>query len=368
MFGKNLARTGFFLYLLWTTAPVTAQHFAESARLPERQRPPMFSLISTADRTTLDSGQVVVRIPESKVGREMLSLGAVRVNISRDDLRDAFRDIVRLKRSPLNRQVGTFSNPPSPDDLRELTLDESDLKDLRAARVGDCGFKLDAEAIRRFNRDIDWNRPEAKTTATRLVRELLFERTGRYLEQGNAGLGRYDDKSYSLDLAEEFDSLLDQPDAILTAVPELTRWLREFPRQQPPDSESFLYWSKDQVGRKPVISLTHVLMIRKTLDGRPTLIIATRQIYASHYFEGSLGLTVFQETPGSESGTLVYQNRTRSDVLRGGFAGMKRAMIVGELKDSMRRNLLDLKERLETQFPAHHSEDDLPVEGPELFR
>lgn len=327
----------------------------------------MFSLISESENHHLRRGGVVIRIPEPNVGREMIGFGAIRVGITADELQAAFRDIARLKKSPLNKQVGIFSPHPIPGDLALLTLDENDLRDLRTGQVRDCGFKLDADAIVRARR-IDWTRPDAGPTATELIRKYLLESVTRYLASGNAGLGRYDDKSHSLCLADEFESILAQPDQILAATPELTTWLRGFPEHQPPDSESFIYWSKDQVGKKTVISVTQVLMIRKKLNGRPATLVASKQLYASHYFEGSLGLTVFieDESPG-EGGILLYQNRTRSDVLRGSFAGMKRALISGELRESLRKNLFDLKRRLETEFHATPRTGDIPVEGAELF-
>ncbi len=368
MFRTSLARTSVFLYLCLPLAgTVPARNPVPKSPPSPPLRPPMLSLISETENQELRRGGVVTRAPEPTIGREMIGFGAVRVGITSDELQIAFRDMTRLKKSPLNKQVGVFSQTPKPEDLALLTLDEKDLHDLRNGRVGNCGFKLDADAIARARR-LDWTRPDAALSATALVRQILLASVTRYLADGNPGLGCYNDKAYSLSLADEFESILVQPDPILAATPELTAWLRGFPKNQPPDSESFIYWSKDQVGKKPVISVTQVLMLRKKLNGHPAVLIASKQLYASHYFEGSLGLTLFIEdgAPGA-GGILLYQNRTRSDVLRGSFVGMKRALISGELRESLRRNLLDLKRRLETEFHNTIRAGDIRVEGADLF-
>jgi hypothetical protein len=51
--------------------------------------------------------------------------------------------------------------------------------------------------------------------------------------------------------------------------------------------ESFFYWSKERLVRKAVISVTYVVMTRGHKPGEPDAIVASKNIYATHYVEGS---------------------------------------------------------------------------------
>ena len=43
--------------------------------------------------------------------------------------------------------IGRFSDPPTPADLHNLSLDERDLEAIRECTPGDCGLKLSAPEI-----------------------------------------------------------------------------------------------------------------------------------------------------------------------------------------------------------------------------
>ena len=80
--------------------------------------------------------------------------------------------------------------------------------------------------------------------------------------------------------------------------------------------------------------------------------IASKGIYATHYFESSLGLTAFvhSEPSGSPRSYLIYINRSRTDALRGFLAGLKRSLITGSLRDGARKNMEMIKEKLEGEY------------------
>ncbi len=317
------------------------------------------SPLTETELAAIRSGTVLVHLPPVNIGNEVAGFGAVRVDVGTDYFLDRFRDIETFKQSSLTQKIGTFSDPPAIADLKELTLDAEDLEDLRKGRIGNCGVKLDGDSIRRFRTEIDWKKPDSGQQANRLMREILLDSVTRYLAEGNSGLGVYRDKSYPLSLGVEFESLLSQQDRFLPFAPELSAWLKAFPKLKPQNGEGFLYWSKERISRKTVISVTQVLLVKKRIDGRSGAIIATKQLYASHYFEGSLGLLVFVEADPFEpvrTGYLVYLNRSRSDVLRGRMVGLKRTLIGGELREGIRKNMLETKRKLEAGYRARQAE------------
>lgn len=317
------------------------------------------SPLTKTELATLRAGSILVDLPEVDIGHEVVGFGAIRVDVATDFFLERFRDITTYKQSSLTQQIGTFSSPPTLADLEDLTLEPDDLDDLRSGRIGNCGVKLDAASIRRFQTEIDWKRGDFRERANRLMKEILLDSVKRYLAEGNAGLGVYRDKSYPLSLGLEFESLLSQRDRFLPIAPELSAWLRAFPKLKPENGESFLYWSKERIGQKGVISITQVLMVKKRIDGRSGAIIAMKQLYASHYFEGSLALLLFLEADPldpNRTGYLAYLNRSRSDVLRGKLIGLKRSLIGSKLREGIRKNLLETKLKLERGFRAFQAE------------
>jgi hypothetical protein len=120
-----------------------------------------------------------------------------------------------------------------------------------------------------------------------LFRKELLSYVEAYLAQGNSALIVYRDKSRPVKLADEFRSSLDASLIGERSMKEFREYLEQFTKRPLPNMDTFLYWSKENFGLKPVISITHV-----TIDRQPRqLFIASKQIYASHYFNASLGLT-----------------------------------------------------------------------------
>jgi hypothetical protein len=107
-----------------------------------------------------------------------------------------------------------------------------------------------------------------------------------------------------------------------------------------------IYWSKEDVGPKVIISLTH-LVITPVNDGGPVVFAATsKQLYGSHYFDASLGLTLLLRDSDPGSTVLLYFNRSRLDVLSGFLAGLKRAIVRSRGRSAMEDTLTRIRARL----------------------
>jgi hypothetical protein len=147
-------------------------------------------------------------------------------------------------------------------------------------------------------------------------------------------------------LPREFRGVLDARPGLGEFVPEFREYLAQYPSQPLPGVGEFFYWSTESFGLKPVASITHVYVYVQ--PGRAA--IASKQIYASHYFDASLGLTAALDDPGDASNPgmyLVYMNRSRIDLLSGFFGGLRRVILRGRLRDGMRKNLADVVRKLE---------------------
>ena len=133
------------------------------------------------------------RVDVREEGGEVATLGIVRIKAAPAIYVERLVDIVNFKRTGGVLQVGTFSSPPQPADVAALTVDERDLKRLRDCRVGDCGIRLSAEGIERFQREIDWNAVDASRRANGLLRQLLVDYVTRYRESGAPAAIEYAD-------------------------------------------------------------------------------------------------------------------------------------------------------------------------------
>ena len=212
---------------------------------------------------------------------------------------------------------------------------------------------MSSQSIERFRKEMNWSLAGYHERATALAREMLLEHVHAYLREGNAALGEYNDKSYRLRLADEFQSLLQPAHYMYEYVPEFQKYLQEFPNFRPADTEDFLYWSKEKFGLKPVVSVTHITIYKRRRPNGTDVLIASKGIYANHYFEASLGLTAFIQSQSSEPprSYLMYVNRSRTDALRGLFAGLKRSLISGSLRDGAKKSMAMIKQKLESERP-----------------
>ena len=213
--------------------------------------------------------------------------------------------------------------------------------------MGDCDVKLPGAIIERLQREVDWKSANATERATALLRQALLEYVRAYLAGGNRALAEYQDKKQAVRLEEEFRGLLGNSPYLYEYVPESHRYLQDFPQGKPAGAEDFIYWSLEKFGLKPVLSVTHVTMHRR--PSGPVL-IASKQIYGSHYFDASLALTALiegEDASGRPGFYLLYLNRSRADALRGGFSGLKRSLVGGKVNGGMKENMRLTKQRLE---------------------
>ncbi len=301
---------------------------------------------------SLEKGQIIVRLPKTAETREVAAFAIMRLDVPGDFFLDRVRDIINFKMSDNVLQIGKFSDPPRLEDLAGLTLDPVDIDAIRRCRVKACDVKMSSKFIERFRKEVNWSESNYRSRVTELMRQMLLEGVQAYLQGGNAALGAYNDKANELRLADEFRSLLQPASYMYEYVPEFQKYLEDFPHAHLDNVENFLYWSKEKFGLKPVTTVTHITIYKRLHTNGLDVMIASKGIYASHYFEASLGLTGFIQSQHSEPSRsfLIYINRSRADALRGLFAGLKRSLISGSLRDGAKKNMEMIKQKLETEY------------------
>jgi hypothetical protein len=306
------------------------------------------------DIRRVDGGQTLSRSADVSDKRDVATVGIVRIEITPEFYITRLGDIANFKRDDAVLQIGTFSDPPDLRDVVDLTLDEADIRSLRGCRVGDCGLQLPAEAIERFRTGVDWHRSDASRQANAIMREVLVEYVAKYRKGGAAACMEYADEAEPVNLAREFRSLAQSDLGGWQRFPDLRRYLFEYPLNDSAGFDDLLYWSKERVGHRGVLSVTHVVISRRASGSPADYAVASKQLYGSHYYDASLGLTILlRDRAASSAATyLVYVNRSRLDVFDGLFGGVTRKIVSARARATVADQLARLQRTLERQFSS----------------
>ena len=295
-------------------------------------------------------GKAVVKVLPSKTPAEIFAFGAVFVNATPEEyVRFAF-DMDRLRRLPSYLGVGRFSDPPILSDLEGFTLEPEDIRNLKTCRPGKCAVQLPAEAMLELQRAIDWSAPDAATQVNGRVQKMAFEILRRYQEDGNSILGSYRDKKHPFDVEAQLRSLLGRSEALPVYLPELNRYLLDYPNATLANVESLFYWEKVDFGLKPTLRLNHAIAYRSAGPQGAAQIVAVKQLYASHYFQLALDLTACVTESGRTGDRGFYLISLKSSTQQG-LTGLKgsllRRIIVGKTRSAQEKNLINIKKVLE---------------------
>ena len=103
------------------------------------------------------------------------------------------------------------------------------------------------------------------------------------------------------------------------------------------------------------MSVTHVVMARGSGARARDAIVLGKQLFATHYVNGSLNVTAVVGGDRSPARYLVILNRTNVDLLGGFFAGLTRYSIERRLKSEWSAILEHLARRLESGPPRSTS-------------
>jgi hypothetical protein len=294
-----------------------------------------FVSLSDSDWLEVERGGVAARTLSRTDAREVALLAVVRARGNMACFLRQFRDIETFKKSPVVVQVRKFSQPPGDPDLAAVSLTEDDRHALSDCRPGACNVKLPGTAMETLRR------APSKEAA---FRQWLLAYLEAYIARGNAVLTEYHNKTEPLRLALEFQAILDAAPSLKSFAPGFYRHLAGYLGGPQPGVEEFFYWSTENFGLKPVTSITHV-----NIDQQPgRAIVASKQIYANHYYDASLGLTFLVDGNGEAANSLyiVYLNRSRIDLLSGGLGWLRRLFLRGRLLEGTRQNMRDVVGRV----------------------
>jgi hypothetical protein len=305
--------------------------------------------LSDSEMVSLTRGRPIVKTLPAAMGREMNTAGGVRItSAAMARFVSEFKTLEGFKTSQFIKQIRKFSDPPRVSDLDALVIEQEDLDSLRACRIGECDVQLAAEDIKRFNTEVNWRSPDAPRAAATLYKAVLFAHLDKYRAGGMDKLLAYQDREATVRLAAETTDLLAAKPSILEQAPAFQHHIRRYPSGANANMENFFYWSKETFGFKPVVVLNHVSVYTDADTGN--VLIATTQIYASHYLDGSIGIHALlpDSMSANEPGFYwLYMNRTRIGRLGGFLGSISRPIVQRKARAGLMKSMQQTKQRFE---------------------
>ena len=288
--------------------------------------------LTSAEQKALLGGAPLAKNLEADPAKEVAVFGAIWIGAPVAKYIAALQDIEHFETGGGFRVTKKIGEPARIQDFADLVMPNDDVEDLRVCKVGDCELKLSAEAIARVRKEVDWAKPDAKAQLERLVRSAAVDYVNAYREGGNARLAVYRDRNNPTFVANEFRELVRGMPELAEDLPDMRQYLLEYPAPGTRPTTSFIYWQEADFGLKPTIRISHVAI----QEEKDATVVASKQLYASHYFWTALELRALVGDPSRGPGFwFVTVNRSRSD----GLSGFVGRVIRGKIREGVRKGL-----------------------------
>jgi hypothetical protein len=322
-------------------------------------RTPPVSLFATLGLTSQEIAAVDAGRPAAKVlpwggPSEVYIFGAVHVDGSPETYLKAARDLRRLSGTPGYLGIGELHDDATVADLSALAFEPDDVKALKSCREGSCDVQLPTASIQAFHDGVDFSRPDAAEQANALARPMVLQLLRSYQQGGHRALGEYRDKQNPARVADQFEAMIDRASVLPDVLPELRRYLLEYPNAPIANAESFFYWEKVAFGLKPTVRVNHAIIYRRRTQGRDFGAVAIQQLYATHDFHTALDVSVCVDdgAAGSAPGFyLLTLKGSQQEGLTGVKGSMLRKVVVDKTRGSLERALVSIKHTVEQSSP-----------------
>jgi hypothetical protein len=301
---------------------------------------------TASEIASVDAGEIAAR--STLEASEVLVVAAAKIRAPRERVLDYYGQMISYVDGAVTLGFGRFSAPPTAADVKDLAFDREEVADLRSCRPGRCDIRLGGAAIDTLQKTIDWNAPDAVERVNAFVRKAAVEYVAAYQSRGDEALITYNDRAEPVGLKDHWRGIVGNATHVHQYLPELKAYLEQYPRGSLPGGRDVFYWVKEDYGFKSVVAIVHGVVYQPP-SRSDRAFVAQKQIYANHYFDGSLAIATLLSA--SENGTpvtyLLYANRSRGDMLRGGFGGLRRSAALSQARKAAQETLGTIKRQLE---------------------
>lgn len=296
----------------------------------------------------IQNGSAVAKVLNSP-SEQVLIFGAVLVKATPESYLAFATDIEATSKLPGYLAIRQFSDPPQLSDLTGFTLEPDDIKDLEKCKADDCEVQLPAKNIEEFQSQVNWKASNVTEEVNALAQKMALSALQSYIQGGNAALGTYRDKKSPNVVAEIFQSLVTSSKALPAYMPDLYRYLLEYPTFKSPDIQSEFHWEKVKFGLKPTLRIIQRIIYKGSGPSKNTYAVAEKQLYASHYFQSAIDITVaVQDTSAAKQGFYLITGKGSQQIFKGGIV---RKIAVDKTRSSLEQGLKMIQQKLEQ--PTH---------------
>ena len=341
--GKNHYFAAVLIVLVLSATVTRAQTAAEPYKFFRE-----FAGLNEEQVAAIRAGKAVARVVDSHTPDEVFVFGAVYVEAVPESYVKLASDIESLRKLPSYLAIQSFSDPPQLSDLDAFTLTQKDIDELKTCKAGHCQFQLPSERIEDFQRSIDWSASDVADRANRLAQRMALQALLDYMQGGNNALGAYRDKNHPAAVAETFTSLVGGWSALPVYLPELNEYLLEYPKAKSENVQTTFYWEKVNFGLKPTFRIVQKIIYRRPDPVDSVYAVAEKQVYASHYFQTALDLTVCVKDAQRPGFYLITLKGSKQAGLTGLKGSIVRKVAVDRTRSSLERLLLTIKQKLES--------------------
>ncbi len=300
---------------------------------------------------SIEHGQSVAQVLPTPESSEVAVFGAVYIKAFPEDYLKAAQNLDSLRGLPNYLGIRQFSVPPKLTDFEGFVLDDDDINDLKNCRPGKCQLQLPTESMEKFQKSVNWSAPDVATQVNQLAQEMALEVLIRYQKDGNSALGNYYDKEHPLRVVDQFQSLLNESASMAHYLPALQHYLIGYPQAQLPNSENLFYWERVKFGLKPTLRINQMVVYHESELFGGIDSVAIKQLYASHYFQTALDLSVCVRDRTRSDGKgfyLITVKGSRQAGLTGLKGGIVRKAAVSRTRSSLEASLMHVKSVLES--------------------
>jgi hypothetical protein len=309
------------------------------------QRPPPLSDflrlsigLDAAQIAAVEQGDPIVRVLETENPRDVAMFGVIVTPARREDYVRRVLNFRRWLAVPNRVRFGVFSDPAVASDVQSLVIDARDANEAKRCRPGSCKFKLPAAEMRRVREEVDWTSRDMRAQLSAFAQRRLVVYVNNYRAWGDSALVTYDDRG-GVRASDTFAALLDQSPFVFAYAPKLVSYFRLYPFAKLDGASEVIFWSEDAASRlRRTLNVNHLVVYTPPTSPGITL-VASKQIYAKHYFEGALDLTSIVDRAEGGSYVAILRRYRFDNLPSGGLLNIK-GRVVNSLRDKM---IADLK-------------------------